>query len=260
MNKSRAFLAAALLIFISACSTQGTVEPYPIVTADAQVLAEMASTRKTATENKQLVMYVLGANWCHDSVDFAKLLDDPQVDPLVSQRYQVQYINVGNLEHIKPFVSLYDVPIIYVTPTVMVIDPVSNRLLNRDSMSYWGNASIRKPGDAFAYFQQFDAADSPPTAATASASLQQAKQSIDRFEAEQAQRLYVAYAVLGEMMANLDAKNPSPEFGQSWANVANMRAAMIQSLQSLRDEAVAQDAAGVSDIRLDFPSYNLFTD
>jgi hypothetical protein len=260
MIQSRPFYAAALLVFISACSTQATIEPYPAITADAQVLVEMASTRKTASENKQLTMYVLGANWCHDSVDFATLLDDPQVSPLISQRYQVQYINVGNLEHIEPFVTPYSVPIIYVTPTVMVVDPVSNRLLNHDSTSYWGNASIRKPADAYDYFQQFDAADLPATATTASAALQKAQESIDQFEAQQAQRLYKAYAVLGEMMAKLDAKNPSAEFGASWGNVANMRGAMIQDLQSLREEAAAQDAAGVSDIKLDFPSYSLFTD
>lgn len=260
MFRAQYLVIPILALLISACSSSPASAPYPTPIDDSQVLAEMAATREQAFANQQLAMYVLGANWCHDSVDFVDLLADPGVAPQIQANYVVQFINVGNLEHIKPFVTAYDVPVIYATPTVMVVDPVANRLLNRTTMSYWRNASNMNAADTADYFQQFSAADLPPMPATPSPALQQALTAIDKFEDAQAQRIYVAYAQLGALMATMDASQPTPEFGTKWGNLAKMRSTITADLQNLRDEAAAQDAAGIRSITLVFPSYALFTD
>jgi hypothetical protein len=205
-------------------------------------------------------MIVLGANWCHDSTDFAKLLKNPGVAPDIDKHYEVQFINVGYLDHIREFVTPYGVPVIYGTPTVMVVKPGTNTLLNRDSLSYWRNASNLGATDARVYFAQYSLATPTPSDPSESAALKTAMASIDQFEQEQAQRIYAAYAALGPLLKSMEAGQPAPDFKDKWGNLAKMRSAITGDLAALRASAVKQDVAGVTKIKLDFPSYALFID
>ncbi len=254
------FISALLCLLLVACAGHEAVKPYPVAGDPQQVVADMAATRQQATDDHKLAMYILGANWCHDSTDFAALLQDPSVAPMIEQRYHVQFINVGYLQYIREYVSLYEVPVIYTTPTVMVVDPHSNTLLNRSSLPYWGTASSRQPQDVIAYFDQFSAGTPPPASTQASPQLQQALKSINVYEREQAQRIYTAYAEVGVLMKAMDAGEPSEEFRKKWGNLASMRSALPQALEDLRQSARQQDAQGVTDIQLQFPHYALFTD
>jgi hypothetical protein len=220
----------------------------------------MQLTRDRATQADKLAMFVLGANWCHDSTDFAKLLEDPRVSPDIDQHYEVQFINVGYLDHIREFVTPYGVPVIYGTPTVMVVEPHSNTLLNRDSMPYWRNASNLGTSDVRRYFDQYSAATPLPSDPGESPALQTALASIDQFEQNQAQRIYAAYAALGPLLQSVEAGKPAPDFNDKWGNLAKMRSSITGDLTALRASAVKQDAAGVKNIKLDFPRYALFID
>jgi hypothetical protein len=220
----------------------------------------MQLTRDRATQADKLAMFVLGANWCHDSTDFAKLLEDPRVSPDIDQHYEVQLINVGYLDHIRELVTPYGVPVIYGTPTVMVVEPHSNTLLNRDSLPYWRNASNLGTSDVRRYFDQYSAATPLPSDPGESPALQTALASIDQFEQNQAQRIYTAYAALGPLLQSMEAGKPAPDFNDKWGNLAKMRSSITGDLTALRTSAVKQDAAGVKNIELDFPSYALFID
>jgi hypothetical protein len=220
----------------------------------------MQLTRDRATQADKLAMFVLGANWCHDSTDFAKLLEDPRVSPDIDQHYEVQFINVGYLDHIREFVTPYGVPVIYGTPTVMVVEPHSNTLLNRDSLPYWRNASNLGTSDVRRYFDQYSAATPLPSDPGESPALQTALASIDQFEQNQAQRIYAAYAALGPLLQSVEAGKPAPDFNDKWGNLAKMRSSITGDLTALRASAVKQDAAGVKNIKLDFPRYALFID
>lgn len=256
--------SAALCLFLTACANQQAAQPYPAAGHPQQVVANMEATRQKAAADNKLAMYILGANWCHDSTDFAALLKDPAVAPMIEQGYDVQFINVGYLQYIREYVTPYAVPVIYTTPTVMVVEPHSNTLLNRASLPYWGAASRRQPQDVIDYFEQFSAGPPPPASTQASPQLspqlQRALKSINVYEREQAQRIYTAYAELGVLLKAMDAGEPSQEFNKKWGNLASMRSALPQALEDLRQSARTQDAQGISDIELQFPHYALFID
>jgi hypothetical protein len=220
----------------------------------------MAQTRQRAADQDKLAMYVLGANWCHDSTDFAALLEDSAVAPQIEQGYEVQFINVGYLQYIREYVSLYNVPVIYGTPTVMIVDPTTNHLLNQSSLPYWRNASELGTQDARAYFDQFKPEHAPPLTPRLSPALRQSLAAIDQFERDQAQRIYRAYQVLGPMLKDLEAGQPAAEFEQQWDNLAKMRGALPTDLSQLRESARQQDEQGITDIQLQFPHYSLFID
>jgi hypothetical protein len=253
-------ISSLFCLFISACASQHSATPYPMAGQSDQVIATMALTRQRAADSDKLAMYVLGANWCHDSTDFVALLEDSAVAPLINERYQVQFINVGYLQYISEYVSLYDVPVIYGTPTVLVVDPTSNRLLNRTSLPYWRSASTLAPQDAQRYFDQFLPATLPAIGSEPSPALQRALGAIDQFERTQAQRIYGAYQRLGPMIQAMEEGRPAPQFEQQWGNLAKMRSALPADLSRLREAAKEQDQQGITDIQLQFPHYSLFTD
>jgi hypothetical protein len=246
-------------LFLSACAA-APITPYPQAQGSEQALTEMQLTRDRAAQNEKLAMFVLGANWCHDSTDFARLLKDPRVASDIDQHYEVQFINVGYLDHIREYVSPYGVPVIYGTPTVMVVEPHTNTLLNRDLLPYWRNASNLGTSDVRHYFDRYSPTTPIPSDPVESPALQTALASIDQFEQDQAQRIYTAYAALGPLLTSLETGQPASSFQAKWGNLAKMRGAITGDLAALREAAMKQDAAGVTDIKLDFPSYALFID
>jgi hypothetical protein len=255
-------LILAFSLLLGACATQqGTqTKPYPEPEDTATVIAEMAATREQAAADNRLVMYVLGANWCHDSQDFAKLLATPLVESSVGAHYQVQYVNVGYLQHIREYVDLYDVPVIYATPTVLVVDPVSNSLLNRDSLDYWRSASTQEAQQVVDYFAQFQPGKPVYSPTDITGNLATALASINQYERHQAERIYGAYNQLSPMLKSMEQGEPAADFGEKWGNLAAMRAALPVDLAALRASAHRQAEAGVTDIELEFPHYTLFTD
>lgn len=252
-------LLLCLLVQLAACGSAPTL-PYP-ESADRQaVLASIQETRAQALRDDSKAMYVLGANWCHDSVDFAAMLAEPATAAVLEDGYVVQFINVGYLENIREYVKLFDVPVIYGTPTVMIVDPGTGTLLNREALSEWRNASNRKPGELRDYLARYAAPGQPPAAAEPSPALAEALRSIDEFERRQAERIYAAYEIVGPLLAAHDADEPAPGFDLKWSNLAAMRSAITRDLGALRQSAREQDAAGVKDIKLRFPEYALFND
>ena len=248
-----------IFIVLSGCAS-APIAPYPQSQSSEQALNAMQLTRDQAAQQDKLAMYVLGANWCHDSTDFALLLDNSRVAPEIEQNYLVQYINVGYLDHIREFIDPYDVPVIYGTPTVMIVDPKTNALLNRASLPYWRSASSLNATDALHYFKQYSPDMAPAYTPEKSPALQTAFASIDQFERTQAKRIYAGYAALSPMMKEMEAGNPPSGFEKKWVNLAKMRSKITGDLEELRMSAVKQDTAGVKDIKLDFPSYALFID
>ncbi len=253
-------LAGALLALAPAAwSADPDVTRYPATSGYEQIDASLAEAREAAAESGKLLMVVMGADWCHDSRAFIDYLDDPAFASLIAERYVVERVNVGFYEYVRGVVDHWDVPIIYGTPTVLVIEPDSNTVLNRDSLSYWRNADSLGVEKTVPYFDRYHPGAAPP-AGSPSEVLAEAMANIDAFERQQAERLYVAYADLGERLRALGDASPDAEFIERWDNVAAMRGSITTDLDTLRSEARAQDEAGAELIRLTYPEYDLYTD
>ncbi|MEP5566463.1 MAG: hypothetical protein ABJN62_01390 [Halioglobus sp.] len=261
MTATRLIFAFVLSFFLSAvASAAPDSKPYPAhQTSYAAIQADIAQARKTAIEDETLLLIALGGNWCHDSVGFVEKMQDKQVAALFQDRYTVQLVNVGNLEFIRDIVKQYDVPVIYGTPTVLVIEPNSDSLLNRDSLSYWRSADALSIDDTEKYFAAFTPGQMPETEQVG-AELSNAYERIADFEQEQAERLYVAYADLGRLMTDSGDSKPPADFVEKWQNVGAMRSSITTDLASLRASAREQDQRGVNPIELNFPHYDLYID
>jgi hypothetical protein len=258
MSPRHAIFTFCLPLLIACAGQRSDASDYPGLQTPSQADTEITRTLERALDSNRLAMLVLGSNWCHDSKDFASMIRQPPLSDWLEQHYEVSFFNVGYLDHIKMYVEPYAVPVIYGTPTVLVVDPVTGTLLNRSDHYYWRNASNLSDEDARRYFEAYLSEPAEPKAL--SPALAAALQNIDDFESTQAQRIYHAYALLGPMLEKLENGEKVPGFNQDWKNLAGMRSAITGDLKRLRESAIAQDMAGVSDIQLEFPNYELFSD
>ena len=115
-----------------------------LVSEDAN--ADVDAALERAAANGKRVLLVMGANWCHDSRALAGSLESDRIAPLVRDRYELVYVNVGmpqqgdghNLAIARRF-GLADLP---GTPNVLVLT-AEGELVNTETANGWRNAASR---------------------------------------------------------------------------------------------------------------------
>jgi hypothetical protein len=262
-------LAALLLVlyaaqgFAETSSTREAHQQFPAAVGYPVIAANLdAATARARAENK-LLMVVMGANWCHDSRAFIDRMAEPGLQKLVDERFVVERVNIGYFDYIRGVVQRWDVPVIYGTPTVLVVEPDSNQVLNRPSLAYWRNAESISLHDTLGYFEAFAPAGVEGLAAahsTDNPAARAALAEIGEFERAQAERIYAAYAELGPLLRRYEQGEQVPGFMPKWNNLAVMRGGLGDTLPLLREQARAQAGKGGAPVRLEYPQYTLFND
>ena len=235
-------------------------DDYPEPVAAAEVARQLDAAKAIAAQQQQLLMVVLGANWCHDSRDFSDKLEQDAIAAQLSSRFHVLKVNVGYFETLPPLLGLFEIPVLYGTPTVIIVDPVTGQVINGDTLAYWRSSETRSVDDTLVYFGNYPAQAQDTHSSSLSPALIDALARIDRFESEQGERINRAFVIVGQLMATSDIDNPPQLFIEQWKSLGAMRGRMPDDLAALRAEAAAQDAAGANPIVLEFPQYSLFTD
>lgn len=160
-------------------------------------LAYVEAAEYAASANDKLLLLVIGANWCHDSRALAGYLQTPEVSQVIQQHYELAVIDAAWLDNLSHVLTRYAHPAYFGTPSVMIVAPDTATLLNRDSIQRWQSAHSESPA-SFAHYltveadkaKQSTAVAAPPTPAA-----------LSRFEQQQAEKLYQAYARLGPLLA-----------------------------------------------------------
>lgn len=234
---------------------------YPAVDSYEDIFTGVDAAREQALAEGKLLLYIMGADWCHDSTDFVTKTQRPEFRALIAQRYVVHLINVGYLTHVREIINYFGEPVIYGTPTVLVVEPESRAVLNADSLSHWRNSSLYSDEDTVDYFSSYSPGMKKAKVPAAAPALAAALAEIDQFEQEQAERIYLAYAELGGLMASMGTdEKPGQDFVEKWKQLAGMRSQITVDLSDLRAEAQRQAETGQKPIKLSFPAYSLFVD
>lgn len=128
-------------------------EPTPY-DAKADARADIAKTKAAAAEAGKMTIIAFGANWCHDSRGFAAQFEKPRFQTLLSEHYELVYVDVGKKNRNIDVAQEYGVDDIVGTPTVFVLS-VEGEVQNLDTAPTWRNAASRSEDEIYDYFESF---------------------------------------------------------------------------------------------------------
>ena len=224
-------------------------------------MADLADAIDSARANNRLLLVVMGANWCHDSRALAARLFKEPLSTTIDEHYEVLFSDVGYLEKGKDLITSLGIPVYYATPTVLIVDPLSGKVVNMQNRHQWAEAATIGMDDSVDYFQHFANTDLAVVRneEEASAELQAVLVEIDAFEQTQADRLYLAYAILAPMLHAYKQGDKDEFSEETWNEVRDYRYQVSADVEALREEAYERVAAGEADIQLTFPVYPAFS-
>jgi hypothetical protein len=227
-----AFMAAA-------DEEKNVLSNYVFTPTENPILQAETALSKALAENK-FALIVLGAKWCHDSVGLAEKFSTDEMQTVLAERYVTQFIDVAYLEDRRDITNLVGYPNYFATPTVFIVDPVSNTLLNMDSLTEWQSADSVDKQIYIEQFSRFNKGEAPikPT-------LSNDMPSLVAFETEQSERLQKGYRVLGPLLAASDIEESSNMTGKEreqllklWREVKKFRINVQAQIHELRSTAL----------------------
>lgn len=223
--------------------------------SSANPLDDVRQALGRAVDGDRLALIVLGGNWCHDSRALAARMNRSPLAEVIEQHYEPVFVDAGFLDKGRDVLQQFGVEQYYATPTVLIVDPSTGRLINDQDRHVWANAYNVDMASSVAYFEKWAnsaaVVDAPPD----SAELRRVYAEIDEFERQLAERVDAGYAVVGPMLEAYKAGKPPENFEASWNELRDFRMAIPDDIRALRDEAIRQASEGSEEIRLAYPVY-----
>ncbi len=246
--------------------SQAQIKAGKLYKASEEQMQDIDQLLATAKANGKLAIVAMGANWCHDSQSFATKMHHPKVKPLIEEHFELLFVDVGYLTNIKQVITRFAQPVIYATPTILVIDPSSNVQVNKNNMHLWRDSAKLSIEETVEYFSNIaknkqtmlegiaqEAAENKN-----SQTLAALNQQIDQFQQQQAERLYKAFDVIGPMLEKDERGESVKNFRKYWKKVAKYRYRFTEDLKKLREKAKAIAQSKNQQAMLEFPEYPAF--
>lgn len=259
----RISFAFIILISLISCSyshhlsDHTTATEFQFTPSESTMQAIDSKLEKAKSAQQQLLL-VLGANWCHDSQGLIQRFSNDKMTKLLHSNYQTLFIDIGYYQKGFDVVKRFGMPIYYGTPTVMIIDPNSNKITNLDSMQQWLNADSIELQVYLDYFTKAANASNNQEYQQ-SQQFSAYKQQIAEFSLHHAKRLKKAYEILGPALQRfVEEKIAFTEQEEAlWSQARTLRYNIqndVIALQKQAQEAISTNQS----IQLNFPSYSAF--
>jgi len=119
--------------------------PYPY-DQDANANAQVAKARAEARKRGTLLLIDLGGNWCGDCRVLAGTLLLPGMKAFVDKHYELVTVDVGRFERNLQVPAHYGFKArLKGVPTLLVVDPKTDKLLNPNEVFALSSAGDMKP-------------------------------------------------------------------------------------------------------------------
>jgi thiol-disulfide isomerase/thioredoxin len=133
---------------IDSFSELATPLPYPYDEAQSAKAtdAAVARARAKALRGRKLLLVDLGGNWCGDCRVLAGTLERPEVKPFVERHFELVTVDVGRFDKNLQVPAAYGITYrLKGVPALLVVDPKTNRLLDKDRESALQDARAMTP-------------------------------------------------------------------------------------------------------------------
>ncbi|WP_291843293.1 thioredoxin family protein [Maricaulis sp.] len=241
-----AAILGCLLLFITPAARADDDHPRPFDENFQAMDVVDAALAEAQAANKRLLL-VLGANWCHDSRGLAHHFEDAELAATLDAHYVTRFIDVGWRDRNQDIMRRFGVAAIYATPTVLVIDPADETLLNRAERNQWGSAYSTPIEEARAWFARWASAEPASGGLVESSLVYQAMMiEIDIFEEEEGDRLAAAYRDTGAWRS-ADLSERPENYTALDREVEQWRRDLPRNVAQLRQEARAMVIGALSE-------------
>ncbi len=114
---------------------------------------DVADALARAKANGHHILLIFGANWCHDSRALAGWFATPRFVAMLSPRYEIVWIDVGQKDRNLDLARRFGLDGIKGTPTVLMLD-AAGKPLNLAEAPRWHDASKRSEDKIYRYFDR----------------------------------------------------------------------------------------------------------
>lgn len=111
--------------------------------ANAEAAIKAAAARAGA--NGKLLLIDLGGNWCPDCRILAGTMELPQLKAFLRRHYELVMVDVGRYDRNMRIPARYGIPKPEGVPSLLVIDPKTNRLINEGRTTALADARSMTP-------------------------------------------------------------------------------------------------------------------
>ena len=208
----------------------------------------------------KLALVVLGANWCHDSRALASRIHQSPLEEVIKARYEVGFVDVDFLDRGRDVAEKLGVPLYYATPTVLIVDPVSGRLINRHDRHQWGAAERISMEDSVTYFEEMASDQMRLPGPATGAERARLDVEIDQFEQRMAGKVERGYQRVGPMLrAYKEGGGVPSSFEHDWEEVYQYRTGIPAEIELLKVQAAERLESGESPVELVFPAIEKYS-
>ncbi len=147
------FKSVTLLVFmvvivsISACASGP--RPYDALANSENVIR---ATLAEMPADKNLLL-TFGANWCSDSRKLAAAYQDQMLASLLTEQYEMLFIDVGRRDNNMQLAEKYQVPVMGGIPAVAVVNK-SGKVIFSSLATDLKNAELMSQEEIYAYFEK----------------------------------------------------------------------------------------------------------
>lgn len=249
LNRRSFFLAGAGAL-LAGCAVRGRSAGPAFSDGPAEVTAALAR----AGASGKLGLVILGGAWCHDTEALISRMEAPALARVLSAGFETARVDVGYLDKGFETARRFGLPIYTHTPTVLIVDPQTERLVNAHDHWHSRDAAKWSAAKALRYFEakarREDLTPVLPAALTTERVYINGIAQVDEFEMVQVRRIEAGYAVLGPKLAAR-----SPDLTTLWAPLSKMRYRFPDDMWDLRRQVRRQVEAGAEGVELTFPDY-----
>jgi thiol-disulfide isomerase/thioredoxin len=136
--------APAPKVGITAFAQLKTPLPYPY-DEKADAPAAVAAAKARALAAHKLLLIDMGGDWCPDCRILAGVMDLPEVKTFVAAHYEVVTADVGRFNKNLAIPAHYGVTSLEGVPSVLIVDPASDRLLDKGQVAALASARDMTP-------------------------------------------------------------------------------------------------------------------
>jgi len=107
--------------------------PYPY-DQQADAKAAVAQAKAQAKREHKTLLIDLGGNWCGDCRVLAGILEQPELKSFVAKHFVIVTVDIGRYDKNGDIAAHYGIAKLQGVPAVLAVDPVHDRLLNKDRL------------------------------------------------------------------------------------------------------------------------------